>query len=180
MLEFVPYMGHELTHKEKQRITRILYDPSYHILNYIYNNKDHTQDSFITNIDGFMKEFSRAIEHPHHKIQVMGSVHENPSHMTGVICQVQHHIGGTALHPMYVSDHYVRFKFIRSLMYGGQFSELERADIHHFLVDVPTIKTYPLGLQFREVYVRGLSHYVDWQHIGLYRPASKLKYKLLL
>jgi hypothetical protein len=170
MIEFVEFGEHkldaELRPNVKDSLQNCLNEESvYYWLNTIYNNVNHFYNNAY-NYDTylFLKEISQIANSPQDKLVVMGGIHADTGHTSGLIL---HQITKTA-QPFgsFVSDSYVRFR-IKYKSPRRQFV-LNEYQIFHFLVDVPTVSW--LSQNKGTIFVHNIPHQFDDEYASQFFP----------
>lgn len=150
MIEFIPGPhGEAVNQKEKKLITELLTNCSNHEhfgnhVNVVYNNQHHfSSPQYDYDIRTFLMELKSIVDSPHHKIQVMGSVHSDPLGHSSMLIGQYSDIG--EFYPALVRDSYIRFKVYNHPKYFKKLNILNDMYIFHFLVQVPQVVQTQLG-----------------------------------
>lgn len=108
------------------------------ILNWTYNNPGHFSSmQYDYNIRGFLDELAALVNSRYHKVQVMGSIHEDVyGHSSQLISQYTQYNEAV---PCLVSDKYIRFQIRQDPKHAKMLRHLNETVVFHFLVDKPTI-----------------------------------------
>lgn len=144
MIEFVLGPNNEMiTASEKTFVTKMLntcleVGSLSHQVNFAYNNVYHFYNpQYQYDIMYFLKELKNMVDSVHHKVQVMGSIHEDPfGHTSNLVGQYS---GYGDYIPSIVKDRYIRFKVKMDPKNRKILRTLDETNVFHFLVDVPEI-----------------------------------------
>lgn len=139
MIEFVVGPnGQKISDKEKVAITKMLSPASFAWnVNEIYNNVHHFSSHKAYETKTFLDEVKYIANHKHHKLIVMGGIHQDPyGHTSGMIGQYTLY---NDFFPAITKDTYVRFKIQQDERYMKMLHALDSFVVFHYLVDVPEI-----------------------------------------
>ena len=175
MIEFIKFGKHDnMLGQEKREIEKAIIECNsnnsfYYWLNIIYNNSTHFYNSnYNYDITVFLKELERIAKSEIDKVIVMGGIHNDTGHTSGLIVQ---DIGKNEQIGIFVSDSYIRFRI--ELKHPKNLHVLNQNQIFHFIITVPTILWYPKPKG--NIYVYNILNYITEEYARDLIPKSNTK-----
>jgi hypothetical protein len=145
MIEFIEFGNHKMEKRKEELIKDSLIncfkdDSRYYWLNMIYNNSQHfSNSSYASNTWQFLKELSMIANSINDKVIIMGGIHKDTGHTSGLILHQPHR--NSISHGAFVTDSYIRF--IIKLKSPRKLSMLNDTQVFHFLVELPEVLWTP-------------------------------------
>ncbi len=140
MIKFTSGPHGQLTNEyEMQHIIECLHSQTFRDINHAYNNYWHFSNTiFAYDIGSFLADMDKLIHSQVHTLRVIGSVHKDPGHASGLIGYWE----DGKFRPAWVQDTYVRFKVELDANTYTNLCCLDSHSTYHYLIDYPVAHGY--------------------------------------
>jgi hypothetical protein len=180
MIEFIQFGPHKLEKNKQPEIEEALsycnsLESSYSWLNMIYNNQNHFfNPSYSYDILKFLEEIVMIADSPTDKLIVMGSIHEDTGHQSGLVLYQKTKKESVNT---FLSDSYIRFTI--KLQSHKKLSVLNETEVFHFLVDVPKVLWVPGNVKKGNILLFNIPPMFDDQTAHMYYPKLENNFKII-